>query len=60
MDKTTQNIPKWDRSGHNRKKQEKRVNYVPLWTGPLEKSKSTPVSLGHYLTFKFFIYGKIK
>ncbi len=54
MDKTAQNIPKWDKSGHNRKKQEKRVNYIPLWTGPLEKSKSTPVSLVYCLTFNLF------
>jgi hypothetical protein len=26
LPKTTQNIPKWDKSGKNRKKQEKRVN----------------------------------
>jgi hypothetical protein len=51
MDKTAQNIPKRDKSGLNRKKEEKRGNYIPLWTGPLEKSKSNPVSLGHCLTF---------
>ena len=51
MDKNAQNIPKKDKSGHNRKKQEKRGNNVPLWTGPLEKSKSIPVSLGYYLNF---------
>ena len=58
LDKTAQNRPKWDKGGHNRKKQEKRVNDAPLWTAPLEKTKSTPVSLGHCLTLLFFYLGQ--
>jgi hypothetical protein len=51
MPKTYPKGTKPEKTGKNRKKQEKRGNNVPLRTGPLEKSKSTPVSLGHCLTF---------
>ena len=51
MDKNGQKCPKHTQIGQKWKKPEKTGKNVPFWTGPLEKSKSIPVSLGHCLTF---------